>query len=183
MRTEPSPRGRAKIKTTERAGVTKARRPDRFSPDAASINPTTTSITTPFASPDSDSGIPYEQHEINVQQVNIPVEDLTAKDTTPTTPTTPTDQLYEDCLMVVRSACQLPSMVWGAHLIRTEDQIKPVAAAFTHYCKRKSIDPLDYFFDELPLIIAGGSLLIGMKRDHTTWKEEQKKEKEEEKVE
>lgn len=74
----------------------------------------------------------------------------------------------------------LPALFFGDHLIRTKEQVKPFARQLYLYCQKKGINPLDYFFDELGLALAGGVLVRGMWDDHKKEKAKQKREKEKE---
>lgn len=71
------------------------------------------------------------------------------------------DDIHEFMLMV----CELPSMVWGEHLIRTDAQVKRFSHQVYLYCRKKSIDPMDYLFDEFGLVFSGAVLLQGYRAD------------------
>lgn len=87
------------------------------------------------------------------------------------------DYTKKDVEDLCEALINLPAIAFGDHLIRTEAQIKPFAKQLYIYCKRKGIDPRDYIFDEIPLIISAGVLARGMWNDHLKHKEELKKEK------
>ena len=87
----------------------------------------------------------------------------------------PDDFTVEDCEMLCNSIINVPSIFAGAYLIRTPEQVKPFANELYKYCVKKGINPMDYFFDEFGLLIAGVTLAGGMYKDYTEHKEKEKK--------
>lgn len=81
-----------------------------------------------------------------------------------------TEMTQDSCMDLARIVWNLPGMVWGEHLERTDDQIRPFAREMFRYCKKKQIDPSDYLFDEFGLVIIGLGVAGGMRRDHAAWK-------------
>ena len=81
---------------------------------------------------------------------------------------------FEECRDVSVMIINLPSMFGMKHLERTEEEITPFAKELHKYCERKGIDPRDYFFDEMGILLTGGALLGGMYRDHKEHKTEKK---------
>lgn len=127
--------------------------------------------------------IPFGYQKPSFEGANVPFNVLELEQPVEPLPTgevekkkeTPTEDFSEkDCQFLCQSALQLPAVVWGSHLIRTNEQIQPFAHAFYNYCIRKGINPYDYFFDELPLVIAGIGLIKGMRDDHLKYKEGKK---------
>lgn len=91
------------------------------------------------------------------------------------------DYAQEDVDNLCEMLLGLPALVLGDHLIRTKEQIKPFARQLYLYCQKKDINPMEYFFDELGLVLAGGVLVKGMYSDHLEFEAKQKKEKKDEK--
>lgn len=81
---------------------------------------------------------------------------------------------FEECRDVSFMVINIPSMFGFKHLERTEEEITPFAKELQKYCERKGIDPRDYFFDEMGILLAGGALLGGMYRDHKAHKGDKK---------
>ncbi|MCK4500405.1 hypothetical protein KAU11_07900 [Candidatus Babeliales bacterium] len=80
----------------------------------------------------------------------------------------------EDCVMLSQVAWNIPSIVLGEHVARTEEQTAPFANALYNYCRIKGIDVNEYFGPEYMLIAAGGGLTMGIYRDHKAFKKGKK---------
>lgn len=81
----------------------------------------------------------------------------------------------EDCKDVTYMIVNLPSMFGWKHLERDDQACTPFARELFKYCEKKGIDPRDYFFDEMGMVLTGGALLGGMYRDHREYKKDHKK--------
>ena len=81
---------------------------------------------------------------------------------------------FEECRDVTFMIVNIPSMFGMKHLERTEEEITPFAKELQKYCERKGIDPRDYFFDEMGILLTGGALLGGLYRDHRAHKGDKK---------
>jgi len=90
------------------------------------------------------------------------------------------DYTQEDVDNLCEMIIGIPALIVGDHLIRTKAQMQPFARQLYLYCQKKGINPMDYFFDELGLVLAGGVLVRGMWDDHKKEKAKQKREKEKE---
>jgi len=137
-----------------------------------------------FISPDSSSKSKSKSKEIpfTVLEIERPVEPLPTKEAEEVKATPgeiSADFTNQDCHLICQSFLQIPAVVWGKHLIRTDAQVQPFSQAFYNYCIRKGINPYDYFFDEFPLIIAGIALGKGMRDDHLKFKKEKQEKKDE----
>lgn len=140
-------------------------------------------FNSPKQSSDPDAKPTFKSLPFNVQEIERPVEPLPTEaegEAEKAEVKAPTGDFFEqDCHFICQSFLQLPAVLWGKHLIRKEEQVKPFSHAFYNYCLRKGINPFDYFFDELPLIITGIGLVKGMRDDHLKFKKEQKEKKNE----
>ena len=65
----------------------------------------------------------------------------------------------DECLSLSMMVWNMPSMIYGQHLERTEAQVRPFARELCIYCNNKGINPRDYLFDEFGLLLA--TLVIG----------------------
>jgi len=136
-----------------------------------------------FTSPDSSSK--SKEIPFTVLEIERPVEPLHAEEAeeAKATPSKITaDFIERDCHFICQSFLQIPAVIWGKHLIRTDEQVQPFSHAFYNYCLRKGINPYDYFFDEFPLIVTGIALGKGLRDDHLKFKKEQKEKKDETKT-
>lgn len=112
-----------------------------------------------------------------VLEIDHPIEPLPTEKAEVAPAEISADFSEQDCHFICQSVLQVPAVIWGKHLIRTDNQVQPFSHAFYNYCVRKGINPWDYFFDEFPLVITGIGLVKGMRDDHLKFKEEQKKKK------
>lgn len=73
-----------------------------------------------------------------------------------------------------RNICQamwnIPSVIFGEHLIVEEAQTNGFAKQFHIYCIKKGINPYEYFFDEFGLVIAALPIVQYMRKQHTEFK-------------
>ena len=76
----------------------------------------------------------------------------------------------EDLHEFVVMCMDMPSMIWGDHLQRTDAQVRRFSHQVYLYCTKKGIDPSDYLFDEFGLVFAGAVLVQGMRKDHAEFK-------------
>lgn len=63
------------------------------------------------------------------------------------------DYTEEDLMVMTEIIINLPCMIWTKLPERPEDKIVKANKAFYKYCKRKGIDPFDFFFEELELVL------------------------------
>ena len=82
----------------------------------------------------------------------------------------PETTTLEECESLARMVWNLPGMFIGDHLIRSDEQIKLFAKEMFLYCSKKGIDPRDYVGDWMPLAMIGGSMALGMIKDHKAYK-------------
>lgn len=81
----------------------------------------------------------------------------------------------EDAKFICASILNVPGMFWGDHLLFQVGETDKFAEQFHRYCLKKGIDPWEYFFDELPLVIAGLGLAQIIRKRHIEHKEQEKK--------
>lgn len=89
----------------------------------------------------------------------------------------------DDSKFICESLWNLPAAIWGDHLILTDRNITNFATQLHRYCIRKGINPYDYLFDELPIIISGISLTTELRKKHIEHKQQEEKKLEHKKVE
>jgi hypothetical protein len=68
----------------------------------------------------------------------------------------------EDCLFMSEALWALPSVVWDRVPSPDPVKLRKWNGIFFKYCVKKGINPFDYLFDELPLIIATAGLAAPM---------------------
>ncbi len=78
----------------------------------------------------------------------------------------PDDYTEEDVMFITESVVSLPSIFFPKVPLRTKEQITPFNHQFYRYCKKKNINPFEYFFDEFGLAMAGMGLAGGIWRDY-----------------
>lgn len=78
----------------------------------------------------------------------------------------PDEYTEDDLLFLTESVASLPSIIFPKIPLRTREQIEPFNKQFFKYCKKKGINPYEYFFDEFGLVIAGVGLAGGIWRDY-----------------
>ncbi len=76
------------------------------------------------------------------------------------------DYSEEDLLFITESVVSLPSIFLPKIPLRTKEQIAPFNHQFYRYCKKKGINPFEFFFDEFGLMMAGAGLAGGIYRDY-----------------
>ena len=69
-------------------------------------------------------------------------------------------------MFITESVVSLPSIFFPKVPLRTKEQIIPFNHQFYRYCKKKGINPFEYFFDEFGLAMAGLGLAGGIWRDY-----------------
>lgn len=77
------------------------------------------------------------------------------------------EDIHEFLVMVL----EMPAMVYGEHLLRTDAQVRRFSHQVFVYCEKKGIDVSEYLFDEFGLIFSGVVLVQGMRKDHKAYKE------------
>jgi len=60
----------------------------------------------------------------------------------------------------------MPAMFMGDHLEPDPAKLKKFSRELYKYCSKKGIDPSEYLFDELPLMMVGGTMGLTMWRAH-----------------
>lgn len=72
----------------------------------------------------------------------------------------------EDTAFLCEAAFDLiPRFIWKELPKRTPEQLGSFNTALVRYCNKKGIDPNDYLFDELGIVIAGAIIVGGIKTD------------------
>lgn len=94
----------------------------------------------------------------------------------------PDDYTEEDVMFISESVASLPSIFFPKVPLRTKEQVIPFNHQFYRYCKKKGINPFEFFFDEFGLLMAGAGLAGGIWRDYkdnygSTRREETKEDK------
>ncbi len=94
----------------------------------------------------------------------------------------PDDYTEEDLMFISESVASLPSIFFPKVPLRTKEQLTPFNHQFYRYCKKKGINPFEFFFDEFGLLMAGAGLAGGIWRDYkdnygSARKEESKQDK------
>ena len=80
----------------------------------------------------------------------------------------------EECEDVGDMIWGIPVMLGGEYLEPPERMRRAWEKALCRYCNKKGIDPEDYMFDELPLLVATAQIGLFMKKAHKTHKAEKK---------
>lgn len=78
----------------------------------------------------------------------------------------PDDYTEDDVMFITESVASLPSIFLPKIPLRTQDQLIPFNHQFYRYCKKKGINPFEFFFDEFGLFMAGAGLAGGIWRDY-----------------
>lgn len=76
------------------------------------------------------------------------------------------DYTEEDVMFITESVTSAPSLFFPKVPLRTREQISPFNHQFYRYCKKKGINPFEYFFDEFGLVMAGLGVVGGIWRDY-----------------
>ena len=79
-----------------------------------------------------------------------------------------------ECLSLSMMVWNLPAMIYGEHLERTEKQVRPFARELCIYCNNKNINPRDYLFDEFGLLVATMVIGSGLWKDQKDHKRKNK---------
>lgn len=72
----------------------------------------------------------------------------------------------EDLIFLTESVVTLPSIIFPKIPPRTKEQIAPFNHQLYLYCKKKGLNPYEYFFDEFGIAMAGLGLAAGIYRDY-----------------
>ena len=80
----------------------------------------------------------------------------------------------EDCEDIGDMIWGIPVMLGGEYLEPPERMRKAWDKALCRYCNKKGIDPDDYIFDELPLLVATAQIGLFLKKAHKDHKAEKK---------
>lgn len=92
------------------------------------------------------------------------------------------DYTEEDLLFITETFWNLPCIFLDKLPPRDPEKLKKFNTQFFKYCRKKGINPWDYFFDEFPLAMAGIGMGMGIWRDYKEqYKSNGKKESKEEK--
>ena len=90
----------------------------------------------------------------------------------------------EDSHFFAQTIWTIPQMVFGDYMEVNEKLVNAWGDQLFSYCEKKGFSPLEYFFDELPLLIATGSIVGSLavkQREHKKkLKDDKEKEDEEE---
>lgn len=76
------------------------------------------------------------------------------------------DYTEEDLMFLTENITSMPSIFFDKIPLRTNAQLVPFNHQFYKYCKKKNINPFEYFFDEFGLAMAGLGLAGGIYRDY-----------------
>lgn len=82
------------------------------------------------------------------------------------TETSDEDFTQDDLLFISETLVNLPVMFYDRLPEREPAQVKRFNKTFYKYCKKKGIDPFEYMFDEMGLIIVTVGIAAGYKRDY-----------------
>lgn len=66
----------------------------------------------------------------------------------------------------------MPAMFLGEHLEPDPAKLKKFSRELHKYCSKKGIDPSEYMFDELPLMMVGGTMGLTMWKAHKDHKKD-----------
>jgi len=80
----------------------------------------------------------------------------------------------EDCIEISDMFWNTPGMLAGDHLTPDPVHVTKFGKALYKYCVKKNIDPNDFIFDEMPLLITGGKIATSMWRAHKSHKGDDK---------
>ena len=82
----------------------------------------------------------------------------------------------DDSKNICQAVWNIPSVIFGEHLILDESQTNSFAKQFHIYCVKKGINPFDFLFDEFGLIMAALPIVQYMNKQHTEFKATKKEE-------
>jgi hypothetical protein len=68
------------------------------------------------------------------------------------------DLTEEDCLFLSEALWSLPNLIIDRVPVPNPEKVRKWNAQLFRYCVRKGINPYDYIFDELPLVLATAAL-------------------------
>ena len=80
----------------------------------------------------------------------------------------------DDSKNICQAMWNIPSVIFGEHLILDESQTNSFAKQFHIYCVKKGINPFEFLFDEFGLVIAAIPIVQHMRKQHTEFKATQK---------
>lgn len=123
----------------------------------------------------------YKKVDLKVKQIVKKVPDI--PEVTEESEKKPEVSIFskDDAKFFSQMIWNLPPAIIGDYMEANEKLVKTFGEQLFSYCERKGLNPYDYLFDELGLLLATGAICadLGVKyRKHK--KEEEKKEKEEE---
>lgn len=73
----------------------------------------------------------------------------------------------EDDLLFISQACwSIPQMIWPKLDDPDRDRVEQFNKQFYRYCRKKGIDPFEWFFDEFGLVVATIGVAAPMVRDY-----------------
>lgn len=93
------------------------------------------------------------------------------------------DYTEDDVMFISESLTALPCIFFPKIPVRTKEQLRPFNHQFYVYCKKKGINPFEFFFDEFGLVISGLGVAGGIWRDYkeqygsSTGKEQKKEDR------
>ena len=90
------------------------------------------------------------------------------------------DFTKEDAILLASSIWNIPGAILGDHLEPDPKLVERFGEQLYGYCVRKEVNLWDYAFEELPLMISGGTLAAAMVKSQLQHMAEEKKKKEEE---
>lgn len=76
------------------------------------------------------------------------------------------DYTEEDLLFITETFWNIPCIFLEKIPPRDPEKLKKFNTQFFKYCRKKGINPFDYFFDEFPLAMAGIGMGMGIWRDY-----------------
>lgn len=133
-----------------------------------------------------ESDISFDSVKVNIAPIEQVDSDPEQKEQNETgeapeqngTPPVSTDQTEEDLMLLSVSLWSMPSLIFKKLEPLSEEQIKGWNRQFYLYCQKKGIDPFDYLFDELGILMSTLTLGIGMYHDYQDKYPKHKKEPE-----
>ncbi len=76
------------------------------------------------------------------------------------------DYTEEDLLFITETFWNIPCIFLEKIPPRDPEKLKKFNTQFFKYCRKKGINPFDYFFDEFPLAMSGIGMGMGIWRDY-----------------
>lgn len=130
--------------------------------------------TNGWTAPNSNSGFVDEKFEVipvsaqikQPQSADGEDKALLSESGSPISANVPDDYTEDDLMFITESVTSLPSIFFPKVPLRKKEQLTPFNHQFYRYCKKKGINPFEYFFDEFGLFMAGMGLAGGIWRDY-----------------